>query len=82
MKQTLAYATSLGSLRQAQRLLADGIKYIIELNKEMVSIQVLQVEGAQTPEEINSLAKSFNNLAKEMGATTIEVAQGSVEWLN
>ena len=81
MKQTLAYATSLGLLRQAQRLLADGIRYIIDLNKEMIAIQVLQVEGAQTPEEINSLAQSFNNLAKEMGATTIEVAQGSVEWL-
>ena len=82
MKQTLAYATSLGLLRQAQRLLADGIRYIIDLNKEMIAIQVLQVEGAQTPEQINALAQSFNNLAKELGATTIEVAQGSVEWLN
>ena len=80
-KQTVAYAASLGLLRQAQRLLADGLRYVIELNKEMINIQVLQAEGARTPEEINSLADSFNRLAKEMGTTTLEIAKGSVEWL-
>jgi len=49
--------------------------------KEMTKIQVLQAEGAQTPAEIRALAQSYNALAKEMGATTIEVASGSVEWL-
>jgi len=79
--QSISYATSLGVLRMAQQALNQAIRYAIELNKEMVNIQILQVEGAQTPQEINSLAQSFNNLAKEMGATTIEIAQGSVEWL-
>jgi len=79
--QSVSYATSLGVLRLAQQALNQAIQFAIQLNKEMVNIQILQVEGAQTPEEINSLAQSFNNLAKEMGATTIEIAQGSVEWL-
>jgi len=48
----------------------------------MVKIQVLQAEGARTPEEIRNLAGSFNQLAKELGNTTIEIAEGSVEWLN
>ena len=48
----------------------------------MIKVQVLQAEGAQSKEEIDALARSFNGLAKELGATTIEVAQGSVEWLN
>jgi len=82
IKQTVTYALSIGALRAAQKLLSDGIKYIIELNKEMVKIQVLQVKGAQSPEEIRSLASAFNELGKQLGVTTMEVAQGSVEWLN
>jgi TP901 family phage tail tape measure protein len=80
-KQTISYALSLGVVREAQKLLNDAIKYAIELNTEMVKIQVLQVEGAKTPEEINALADSYNQLAKAMGTTTLEIAKGSVEWL-
>jgi hypothetical protein len=79
--QTVSYSLSLGLVRSAQLLLNDALRFTIDLNKEMTKIQVLQVEGAQTPEEIRALAKEFNNLGKEMGATTMEVAQGSVEWL-
>jgi len=81
MKQTIAYAASLGLIRMAQQQLREGLQYIIELNKEMVSIQVLQAEGAQTPEEINSLASAYNDLAKAMGVSTLEIAKGSLEWL-
>lgn len=59
----------------------EAIQYVSDLNEEMVKIQVLQVEGAQTNEEIANLALQYNSLAKELGATTIEVASGSVEWL-
>ena len=79
--QTVSYTFSLGTLRVAQQLLNQAIEFAIELNKEMTKIQLLQVEGAQTDEEINSLAQSYNELAKELGATTLEVAKGSVEWL-
>lgn len=79
--QTVSYALSLGLVRNAQRILQEAIKYTIELNKEMVKIQVLQAEGAQTPEEIRELASAYNVLAQQLGVTTIEVAQGSVEWL-
>ena len=79
--QTLSYTVSLGSLRAAQQLLNEAIKFSIELNKEMVKIQLLQVEGAQTDDEITSLAGAYNDLAQELGATTLEVAKGSVEWL-
>jgi len=61
--------------------LKNAMKYVVDLNKEMTKIQVLQVEGAKTREEIDALGKSYNDLAQEMGVTTIQVAQGSVEWL-
>jgi len=79
--QTISYGLSLGTLRAAQQLLNQAVEFAIELNKEMTKIQLLQVEGAQTDDEINSLAQAYNGLAKELGATTLEVAKGSVEWL-
>lgn len=80
IKQTISYSLSLGLVYKARQLLNNAIKYAIDLNTEMVKIQVLQAEGAQTPDEINALAQSFNNLGKEMGASTLEIAKGSVEW--
>lgn len=81
IKNTISYSLSLGLVREAQQQINKAIQFTIDLNKEMVNIQVLQAEGAQTDEEINSLARAYNSLAKEMGATTVEVARGSVEWL-
>lgn len=81
IKQTIAYTFSIGLMYKAQRLLNDAIRYTVDLNTEMVKIQVLQVEGAKTDTEINALARSYNNLGREMGASTLEIAKGSVEWL-
>lgn len=81
VQRTLQYATSTMLLYGAFNELKKGIQYIKDLNKEMVNIQVLQIEGAKTTEQINNLASSFNDLAKSMGATTTEVAAGSTEWL-
>ena len=81
VKQTISYTFSIGLIREAQKLLADSMKYIIELNTEMTKIQILQAEGAKTPEEINSLSLAYNDLAKSLGTTTLEIAKGSVEWL-
>lgn len=80
IQQTIAYSFSIGLVYKAQQLLNDAVKYAIDLNTEMTKIQVLQAEGAKTPEEINSLAQSFNKLGQEMGASTLEIAKGSVEW--
>lgn len=81
MKNLVAYAGAAQVLRKAINELNKAIKFTIDLNTEMTKIQVLQAEGAQTSEEIRNLASAYNDLAKELGATTIEIAQGSVEWL-
>lgn len=80
-KQTVSYGLSLGVVREAQMLLNEALKYTIDLNTEMVKIQVLQVEGAQSYTQITNLATSYNKLAQALGTTTLEVAKGSVEWL-
>ena len=81
VKQTISYGLSIQLVRKAQELLNESVQYAIDLNKEMVKIQVLQATGAQSPEEIEALAISFNELGQAMGASTLEIARGSVEWL-
>lgn len=81
IKQTVQYAMSIGLVYGALNQLAQGIEYITQLNKEMTNIQLLQVEGARSDEQVANLASRYNSLAKELGATTLEVSKGSVEWL-
>jgi len=81
IQTTIRYATSVGLVTAALSQLKDGIQYIKDLNKELTNIQVLQIEGAETDEEIANLSMQYNDLAKSLGSTTIEVTKGSVEWL-
>jgi len=81
VKQTVAYGLSIQLVRKAQELLNSSIRYAIDLNTEMVKIQVLQAEGAQSPEQIQALAQSYNELGQAMGTSTLDIAKGSVEWL-
>ena len=81
MRQTVAYVASLASIQAVISQFREGIKYVADLNTEMTKIQLLQQEGAQTDEQIANLALQYNSLAQSVGATTLEVAKGSVEWL-
>jgi len=81
MKRTVEYSLSIGLLYGAMAKLKEGVTFISDLNTEMTKIQVLQVDGAKTNEQIADLGLKYNELGKELSATTIEVAQGSVEWL-
>lgn len=81
LKQSFAYGLSMRVMRAGMQQVGEAIRYVTDLNKELVNIQILQAEGAQTPEELNSLANGFNKLGQEMGASTVEIAKGSVEWL-
>jgi TP901 family phage tail tape measure protein len=62
-----------GSLRNFK----EAIQYVKDLNKELTNIQIVTGMSAGS---VKSLAQDFNDLAIEMGATTLQVAQGSVEW--
>lgn len=63
-------------------LLTQGIQQAVdtmkELNKAFTDIQM--VTGG-TNEETAQLAQEYNGLAKSLGSTTIEVAEGAGEWL-
>jgi TP901 family phage tail tape measure protein len=77
IKQTIEYATSVGLVYGALSQLREGIQYLTDLDKQMTAIQVVT---GYTDEQIGKLSLQFNGLAKDLGATTLEVAKGSTEW--
>jgi len=62
-----------GSLKKIQ----EGVQYIKDLNKEMTDTQIVT---GYTEKQISNLASQYNGLAIELGATTLEVAKGALEW--
>ena len=42
----------------------------------------VQMVAMTSNEETAELANSYSKLAKQLGATTKEIAEGSVEWFN
>ena len=67
---------------RAVDLLVDGAKEayqtIADLNKAMTDVQMVTGESAEQTAE---LAHQYSQMAKELGATTTEIANGASEWL-
>lgn len=76
--RTIQWTIATTALFASLHALQNGIQYIIDLNKAMTSIAI--VTGS-SQEEIKQLSREYNDLAKEIGATTLEVAEGSLEWV-
>ncbi len=78
IKQTIEYSLSIGLVYGALNQLKEGIQYVIDLNKELVNIQLV---NGDSPEQVAKLASEYNNLAKQLGVTTLEIAKGSLEFI-
>lgn len=76
--RTIEYSLSLGVLYGALNQIRQGVQYIKDLNKEMVNIQVAT---GMSKDEADKLAITYNGLAKELGATTLEVSASATTWL-
>jgi len=70
----LATGLIYGSLKQ----LKEGIQYIEDLNKAMTNIGLVT---GQTTDELSGMASEFNTMARELGATTLDMADGATEWI-
>lgn len=83
LKMFTGYQLGLRAIQAAVQLLArafsDAIETIKELNYHMTNVQMVAMTSN---EETAELANSYSKLAKQLGATTKEIAEGSVEWFN
>ena len=70
----LAYR-AIGSIRTAFQGVIQDIR---DMDAAMVDLRIVT---GDTKEETEDLMKSYNGLAKELGATTVEIAKASNEWL-
>jgi len=69
----IAYRIGSQALYASVQELKNAITYIKDLDKEMTNIQV--VTGG-TREEMAQLAQGYNDLGREMSASTIDIAKG------
>ena len=72
------YVVMYQALNAIQTGVQKAYETITELDKAFTDIQLVT---GDTDEEINQLSQDYNQLAKEMGATTQQVAEGASEWL-
>jgi len=72
--QTFAYAI----IGIATRALKQLYQNVVELDR---AITDLQIASGKTREETEELIKAYSKLAKQLGATTLEVAQSADTWL-
>lgn len=66
-------------LQKMKQLVNEMLETMKELDKAFTDIQMVT---GDTDEQTAQLAQDYNQLAKEMGSTTKEVAEGAAEWFN
>ena len=67
---------------QLYNRMIEGVQNAIEIMKDLdKAFTDIQMVTMDSKEQIYDLSLEYNNLAKEMGATTQEVAEGATEWL-
>lgn len=77
-KKFMVWAAVSGVVYEVIGAVKKSIEYVSALDKEITSLRMVTGMSA---EEANKMALSYNKLAKELGATTLEVAKGSLEWM-
>ena len=77
ISKALEWSIAMGVVYGTINQIKQGMEYIADLNKEMVNIQVVT---GMSPDAVGNLASDYNDLASQMGVTTLEVTRGSLEW--
>ena len=70
---SVGMAAVMGTLNDIKQ----GIQYIEDLNKVMTETEIIT---GQTTEQTNQLAQAYNALATQLGVTTLDLANGALEW--
>jgi TP901 family phage tail tape measure protein len=71
---TVATTLIFGSFKAFQA----GVDYIEQLDQELTKIQIITGDSAA---QVQALAMQYNNLATQLGSTTLAVTQGAEVWL-
>ena len=75
-KKIAIWAISTGLIYGTLRQIKAGVQYVIDLDNAMNEVRIVT---GMTKDQVNDLAKSYNQLAKDLKTTTAELTQVSVE---
>lgn len=78
-KRMIGVYDSIGAIILALSSLRTAVRYVTELDSVMVD---LQIASGKSADEVGRMMESYHELAKEIGATSVEVAKASDGWLN
>lgn len=78
IRRTLESAATLGLMYGALNQLRQGVQYIKDLDKELTNVQIAT---GMTKDETYELASQYNQMASELGTTTIAVSQSATLFL-
>lgn len=74
----MSYGLVNNAMNAMTTAIRQSINAVIELNTAMTDVQMVTGESAEQTAE---LAHQYSQMAKELGATTTEIANGATEWL-
>jgi hypothetical protein len=78
MSKVFLWGIATGAVYGLVHAVSEGVQYLKDLDKELTNIQLV---SGQTSSEVYKLADSFNKMAKELGATTLDMAKGATTWI-
>lgn len=78
-KNTITYGILYKSFSTLEQGISSSIQKIRELDTAMTQVQMVT---GQTDSQVRSLMNTYADMGKQLGATALQVAEGSVEWLN
>ena len=79
LMNTFVYGAAYKVLNSLQDVLVKSVEKVKELDDAMRDIQVVT---NQTDEQVRDTINSYSDMAYQLGVTTQEVVDGSLEWLN
>jgi len=74
MQWGIATSAVYGSLQEIRK----ALEYIVGLNKELTNIGLVT---GQDQGQLTGMSGQFNAMAKELGATTLDMAEGATTWI-
>ena len=74
-----AYRIASDMIRLMGQSLKDAIQYVTEMDSTMTEFRYVT---GMSKDQVDDLRSSFTDLGEQIGATTEEVANGALEWVN
>lgn len=78
LERSLVWGTSIQIINGCKEAVGDCVQYVEDLDKALTDIQTVTM---YTDSQMQSLANTYNEIAQNLGRTTLEVTDSAVEWL-